>query len=156
MKRQDESRELARGERIGRANQAVLGPARQWCSHLKVEMESSGLLAEYTGLPVGSHSVTCPHATSITGGMNLPIILPEFVIRHCRGCPHHTPAGDPSWGREIIADHERRENERRVREEAAARTLDDLRARLRSLPARPDLIRFLHKSPATPGWTVIH
>lgn len=133
MKRQDEQREFARAGRIGRGNLEVISAARQWCQHLRVEMESSGLMAEVTGLPVGTHSITCPHAGSLPGGMNLQFVLPDFVVGNCRGCRHHAPAGNVSWGQSILAECQRREDEARARETVATQRLDELRSRLRAL-----------------------
>jgi hypothetical protein len=101
-------RELARIDEmhdLGRRNAETLRRAQGWCKHLKVEMTSAGMLAGMSGLPIGSHDISCVHAKGCLGGMNLPWILPEFVVENCRGCPSHSPNGDTEWGERVIAEH---------------------------------------------------
>src|SRR5690348_8594201 len=91
VKKGREEKRIAEMEDLGRKNVETLAAARGWCKHLQIEMTSCGLLAQMSGLPIGSHDVTCPHAERGLGGMNLPMILPEFVIQNCRGCTEHSP-----------------------------------------------------------------
>lgn len=130
VKSRSEQQRFTKMTRLGVANQDLLGKARLWCKHLSVEMRSAGMIAEVTGLPVGSHEIRCPHATGGTAGMNLPWLLPQFVIEHCRGCPHHLPVGDVTWGQEIFRDADARA----AAKAQAKDRLAELRLRMLSLP----------------------
>lgn len=100
-----------RGEReeelieLGRKNAELLENASAWCAHLRAEETSRGLLAEMTGLPIASHRISCKHATGGSESMNLPWILPDFVVANCDTCPHHHPTGSTSWGAQVLSQH---------------------------------------------------
>jgi hypothetical protein len=129
-------RELARIDEmhdLGRKNAETLKRAHGWCKHLKIEMTSAGMLAGMSGLPIGSHDITCDHARGGISGLNLPWILPEFVVQNCRGCPSHSPNGDTEWGERVIAEHEAQVKEANERQAALARQLEEVRASGRKL-----------------------
>ena len=98
-------REWNRAYELGEQNVQHIQYARAWCKHLKVEMVSKGMLADVSGLPIGSHRLSCKHAEGMPESMNLPWILPQFLLNHCDGCPHHDANGDPTWGRTVIQQH---------------------------------------------------
>ncbi len=134
MKSKSEERHIAEMTELGVANRSTLEKAQNWCKHLSVQMESAGMLAHMTGLPIGSHNVSCQHAVGGIGGMNLPWILPDFVAGHCKDCPHHAPNGDQSWGLEIIRDAQKAIAEAAERQLIADQRVEELRSRLSSLP----------------------
>jgi hypothetical protein len=129
-------RDLDKKYELGERNAEHIKSARQWCKHIRIEMVSAGLLAEMSGLPIGSHRISCRYAEGETESMNLPWIVPKFLCDYCAGCPHHEPNGNPAWGMAIINEHERRqrEQERVTREREEQRKL--IRAELRELPRR--------------------
>jgi hypothetical protein len=133
VKKQQEQRRIAEMNDLGRRNVETLAAARGWCKHLRIEMTSHGLLAEMSGLPIGSHDVTCPHAEHGLGGMNLPMILPQFIIQNCRGCASHAPNGDTEWGNRVIAEHDARVKQADERESSLAAQLEQVRASRRTL-----------------------
>ena len=133
VKQRREEAHIAESHELGRKNVEILAAARGWCKHLQVEMTSYGLLAEMSGLPIGSHDVSCPHAKQGLGGMNLPMILPHFVVENCRGCPSHTPNGGTEWGDRVIADYETRCRQANERQAQLAAQLEEVRAKRRTL-----------------------
>lgn len=134
VKARSEEREIARSIRLGEENRDVLAKARAWCSHLSIKMESSGLLAGMTGLPIGSHVISCPHAAGQMGGMNLPRALPDFVSETCAGCPHHQPNGNPAWGHEVLQLAQQAKAIAAEQQAQAEKRLNELRAQLRTTP----------------------
>ena len=137
MLRDEESRErdFHRHVEIGRDNQACISGMRRWCNNVEVEPDASGLYAEITGLPIGSYTVGCPYVSGKTGGMNLRLIMSEFLNEHCAGCPHHTPNGDISWGQGIIDAHVAQTEQSRRLSEETNRRIQELRAELRAKSA---------------------
>jgi hypothetical protein len=133
VKKRREQARIGEMHDLGQRNVETLRSARGWCKHLNVEMTSYGLLAEMSGLPIGSHDVTCPHAEHGLGGMNLPMILPEFVIQNCRGCASHIPNGDTEWGDRVIAEYEARVKRANERQTLLAAQLKEVRASRRML-----------------------
>jgi len=133
MGRDDEGfdRHFAKSVELGEANAKCIEEMHRWCKHFRVEMQASGLFAQMASLPIGLHKIDCPYAKTSTGSANLTWICTDFLIRECAKCPHQSPTSDDSWGKGIIAEHERRERERA--EEAARRqeTIARLRESLR-------------------------
>ena len=130
MGRHEESfgHDFERARTLGETNEKYIAGMRQWCKHFSVEMTSSGLYAEMSGLPIGGHEISCPY--SERGGMsaNLEWMCSSFLINECDDCQHHAPNGDDSWGKEIITKHKDREQ---VKKEEAAKRKDEI-IRLRS------------------------
>src|SRR5258707_3899816 len=118
---------------LGQKNVEMLRAARGWCKHFLVQMKSCGLLAQMSGLPIGLHDVTCPHAEHGLGGMNLPMILPEVVIKNCRGCTSHAPNGDTEWGERVIAEYEAKIKRADERQSSLAMQFEEVRANKRTL-----------------------
>jgi hypothetical protein len=147
VKRRREQARIAEMQDLEERNVEVLAAARGWCKHLQVEMRSYGLLAEMSGLPIGSHDVACPHAEHGLGGMNLPMILPEFVIQNCRGCASHAPNGNTEWGDQVIKEYEARVKQADERQSLLTAQLKEVRASRRTRQrARPT-------SPFTACWS---
>jgi hypothetical protein len=134
VKARSEQREFERSIRLGEANREIISNARAWCSHLSIEMESAGMIAGMTGLPVGSHVVSCPHAAGKTGGMNLLWALPDFVSQACPECPHHKPNGSTTWGEEVIQLARRAKTEAVERRTQQETRLKELRDQLQATP----------------------
>ena len=118
---------------LGRKNIECIERMTRWCKHAHVNMVSAGLLAEATDLPIGSHRVSCPHAEHESESMNLPWIVPKFILENCRACKHHRPNGDTSWGEAIIREHEKTQREGEERDQQRAARLQALRDKLRSV-----------------------
>ena len=117
---------------LGRQNVKCIEGAKAWCKHFRVEMTSSGMLAAATGLPIGGHDISCQFAGGGFGGMNLPWIIPDFLMQYCQNCGHHELNGGDSWAfgvieaRRAAAKEQEREVERRKAQ------LTALRAELRT------------------------
>jgi hypothetical protein len=127
VKRRREEARIAESYDLGRRNVETLAAARGWCKHLQVEMTSYGVLAEMSGLPIGSHDVGCPHAEHGLSGMNLPMNLPHFVVENCWGCPMRAPNGDTKWGDRVVAEHAARVEQADERSAQHAAQLHEVR-----------------------------
>jgi hypothetical protein len=126
-------RETEKMTRLGLENADHIRKARYWCKHFRIEMVSAGLLAQMTGLPIGSHRISCQYASETSEAMNLPWIIPEFLIKNCKGCRYHESNGDITWGKEIIEKFERQELERAENDRIRKYQLAALRKQLRTL-----------------------
>ena len=134
MRRFDESDDNAFAEavKLGEDNAECLRQMQSWCKHVEIERTSAGLYAQMTGLPIAGHSVACPKVEGKTESMNLRWIFSDFLVENCATCPHHTPNGDPSWGREIIDKHREEAHKREQAEKKEADRIFKLRSELRS------------------------
>ena len=137
MMRHEESmqRQFRQEVELGRDNQTCISGMRRWCKHAEIELTSSGVYAEITGLPIASHTVSCPYVNAKTGGMDLRRILSDFLTQHCAGCPHHSPNGDPSWGQEIIDAHVAQEKQNQHEVNETRLRIQQLRSELRNRSA---------------------
>jgi hypothetical protein len=126
-------RETEKMTKLGLENADHIRKARYWCKHFRIEMVSAGLLAQMTGLPIGSHRISCQYALDTSEAMNLPWIIPEFIIKNCKGCRYHESNGDITWGKEIIEKFERQELEQAENERTRIDQLAALREQLRAL-----------------------
>ena len=144
MHRSEDSQDgdFMRAVKIGEENANCLTQMRNWCKHVEIERTSEGLYAQFTGLPIASHSVACPKVEGKAESMNLRWIFSDFLVKHCATCPHHAPNGDTSWGSGII-DRRRKEAQERqqAKEEEACRVSrlrEDLRSKSRGISAETE------------------
>lgn len=119
--------------KLGIENAEHIRQATSWCKHFRIEMTSSGLLAQMSRLPIGSHAISCQYAESSHESMNLPWIIPAFIVENCVECPHHSPNGDTSWGERIIREHAQQLQEREQVQQVQENQLKELRTQLREL-----------------------
>jgi len=151
MRRFEESErnDFERYLKLGEDNAKCIDQMRQWCKHVEIQQVSAGLYARMTGLPIGSHSVGCPHVAGGMESMNLRWIFSDFLVEHCADCAHHAPNGDSSWGQEIIRNHQEEEqrSKKGAKEEAdrISRLRSDLRLRSKGISAgaEPEAHRIL-------------
>ena len=117
MRRFEESQQsdYERSVRIGRDNADCIEKMHGWCEHFRITRTSFGLYAEMSGLPIASHKIGCPFVQGESESMNVRWLVSDFLVQHCDGCPHHSPAGDHSWGLTVI---ESRNESKRKAEEA--------------------------------------
>lgn len=120
-------RETEKMTKLGLENAEYIRKSRYWCKHFRIEMVSAGLLAQTTGLPIGSHKISCQYAPTASESMNLPWIIPEFIIKNCKDCSYHEANGDILWGKEIIENFEKQELERSENESVEEERLALLR-----------------------------
>lgn len=134
MRRFDESHdnEFAETVKLGEDNAECLRQMQSWCKHVEIERTTEGLYAQMTGLPIGMHSVACSKVEGRTESMNLRWIFSDFLVENCATCPHHTPNGDSSWGKEIIDKHREEAHKREQAEKKEADRISKLRSELRS------------------------
>lgn len=121
---------------LGRQNVECIAGFTGWCKHARAEMVSSGLFAEMTSLPIGSHKVSCQYAVNVAESMNLAWIVPEFILSNCVGCSYHSPNGRTSWAESIIQNAKVQAVERASREQERFARLAELRRQLRAVPTQ--------------------
>jgi hypothetical protein len=134
VKRDDQI--FSQGLEIGEANQRLLPRVKAWCRHIDVQMTSSGVLAQMTGLPVGHLKVVCPHGITLSESAHLSWEVSEFIPRNCVGCAHHEEISPDNYGREVLAEKERRDQEEAdaaaQRKELSAQSYEAASAALKS------------------------
>ncbi len=118
---------------LGIENAEHIRQATSWCKHFRAKMTSSGLLAQTSRLPIGMHAISCQHAGGHCESMNLPWVIPEFIVENCVECSSHSPNGDINWGEQIIRKHAQQLQEREQAEQIRENQLRKLRTQLREL-----------------------
>ncbi|MGI4742639.1 MAG: hypothetical protein ACRYG7_46365 [Janthinobacterium lividum] len=123
---------------LGERNKALLPRLRNWCSHLLIEDQSSGMVAQFYGLPINL-SLSCPHATSEAISANLEMNARHFIEYQCIKCQFHVELMPRNFGRDVLAQHEQRQRqaEHAAREHAARRA--ELRAEIEVLVQQEQL-----------------
>lgn len=144
--------------KIGEKNKQTAELVRNWCAHVSVKkMGGVGLVEQMSGLPIGLHTLQCPHAAA--GGMgtwDMADAAIDFYDRNCVGCTFRQPVGLPNISTLIAARDEQRkekqrEEERAEQAEAAKRAAREdkrqaIRAGLTPVPATTlDLISELDR-----------
>jgi hypothetical protein len=139
-----EQRKLKDAFKVGEENAALIPRLTPWCSHLKVELVSSGLYAQMSGLPIGMMAVRCPHGSKGMQAMRLKEVAAFFIRENCQGCPHHEELNPNNAGRELLQAIGAVEEERN--RPAAPET--EAKRRLRE-SLSGDLAQALEKAPTT-------
>ena len=151
MRRFDESQgnDFKQAIKLGEDNAECIRQMRRWCKHVEIERTTEGLYAQWTGLPIASHSIGCPKVEGMHESMNLRWIFSNFLVEHCAICPHHTPNGDTSWGQEIIKKNKKEVQEHEQATKTEAERISQLRSDLRiksgeiSLESEPEAYSIL-------------
>jgi hypothetical protein len=105
-KKRSEEQRMQRSVEMGEANAALIPRLERWCSNLRVELTSSGLLAQMSQLPIGMMQINCPHGEKGIQAMNLREVAAYFIAENCRGCPHHEELNPDNAGRDILRELE--------------------------------------------------
>lgn len=134
MRERSEHRRIEESIELGRRNVECITGLTQWCRHARIEQVSQGMLAEMTSLPIGLISVSCPHSAGGSSSMNLPWIVPEFILQSCINCQHHQPNGDTSWAEQIIENSRKHKADADRRLKERQQQLAKIRESLRSIP----------------------
>lgn len=140
-----QEREIQESVELGARNAALIPRLERWCNHLKVELVSSGMLAQIYHLPIGRLQIVCPHASG--GGvqaMQLDQVASAFVLQNCRNCKHHQELNTDNAGRDILRQADRITEERK---QPSANPTPAAR-RLRGL-VKSDLSQALREAPVT-------
>lgn len=123
----------------GQKNQQTMVLVRNWCAHIKIKRFGGvGLVERQTGLPIGHHSLECPHAPA--SGMatwDLADAAVDFYNRNCAGCTHRKPVNLPN----ILKLVTERNAAREAREKEQQKYNDELAARLSARDTARDEIR---------------
>jgi hypothetical protein len=119
VSKRSEERHIQEAMELGQRNAQIYRQVQNWCRHLNIRLESRGLLAEMSNLPIGMMSIECEHASA--GGsmsMHLNQVATDFITRNCRDCPKHELIDIDNIGRKIL-DQEDEIKERRLAAKAS-------------------------------------
>lgn len=117
------NREIQRAIEMGQKNAKLIPEAKKWCSHLVIDDLSAGMVHEIYRLPM-NQNISCPHTTNGSGGMNFEWIAADFILESCLSCKYHDEVSPTNFGRNIIAENQRRlrkekeiDNQKRIKRE---------------------------------------
>jgi hypothetical protein len=152
-------RRIERALAIGEQNQRTVELVRNWCAHVSIKKFGGvGLVELETGLPIGPHSLECPHArASGIAGSDLAVVALDFHDRNCVDCRFRQAVGLPNLTtllseREVYRAKQERA-QRQAEQEVAERLVEresvrqQLRAHLDTMAATTlDLISELDRT----------
>jgi hypothetical protein len=83
---------------MGGSAQRTIELVLNWCAHVRVQkVGGMGLIERQTGLPIGPHSLTCPHASAPgIAAADLGAVALDFHDRNCAGCSNRKPVRLPN------------------------------------------------------------
>jgi hypothetical protein len=90
--------QITKAIRIGKENATIIELYKNFCADLQVErFGGTGIVEVETGLPIGSRSFKCQHASAGgMAGMDLKMIALDFYDRNCKGCEKRIPVRMPN------------------------------------------------------------
>lgn len=106
----NQNKQLKDAVALGRKNKELIPRVRNWCSHLKIEDVSGGMVAEMYNLPI-TLRISCPHASGSFEAMNFEWIATDFINDHCHSCKFHKEVFKSNFGRDVINNYEKRKEE---------------------------------------------
>jgi len=116
--------QINRAIRIGKDNAVIIQLYQNFCASLQVErFGGTGMVEIETGLPIGSRSLKCQHASAGgMAGMDLRGIALDFYDRNCKGCEKRIAVRMPNLS-DVVAerDDEIQEQERQAKQQQEAR-----------------------------------
>jgi hypothetical protein len=127
-KKRTEQKQIEKAIQIGEENRRLVADVSRWCEHLKIHVETAGMLAAMYKLPIGMLSIECPHSTGSMGGMQLKHIATDFVIRNCIECNHHKEIHSINFGRAVVEKHKRLISQKTSRQNEGPTPLDRIKA----------------------------
>ena len=100
--------QITRAIQIGEENAVILQLCQNFCVNLQVErFGGTGMVEVATGLPIGSRSFKCQHASAGgMAGMDLRMIALDFFDRNCKGCEKRVPVRMPNLS-DVVAMNQR-------------------------------------------------
>jgi hypothetical protein len=119
--------QITRAIQIGEENAVILKLCQNFCANLQVErFGGTGMIEVATGLPIGSRSFKCQHASAGgMAGMDLRMIALDFYDRNCKGCQKRIPIRMPNLtdvvaerDEEILERHRQAQQQQDARQEA--------------------------------------
>jgi hypothetical protein len=119
--------QITRAIQIGEENAVILKLCQNFCANLQVErFGGTGMVEVATGLPIGSRSFKCQHASAGgMAGMDLRMIALDFYDRNCKGCQKRIPIRMPNLtdvvaerDEEILERHRQAQQQQDARQEA--------------------------------------
>lgn len=127
--------EFERHVRTGERNKQVLELVHNWCSHAMIRNHGgTGLIAQYTGLPLGMFGMHCDHAPAGgLAGWYLEDGVLDFYDRNCVHCDKRQAVRLPNLI-QLVGERDRelaRRKEETERAQAAAVAARDARKRRR-------------------------
>lgn len=118
----------------GRNNLAIYPKVANWCSHLQISADQGGYVAQIYGLP-GMFTIKCPHSTKGYSQMQLDVMAADFIVENCIGCLHHKELDADNFGRIVIAEKQKKDEEIRQEEEQKKQSLQKVRDEVNKLLA---------------------
>jgi len=116
--------QINRAIRIGKDNAVIIQLYQNFCASLQVErFGGTGMVEIETGLPIGSRSLKCQHASAGgMAGMDLRVIALDFYDRNCKGCEKRIAVRMPNLS-DVVAerDEEIHEQQRHAKQQQEAR-----------------------------------
>jgi len=115
--------QITRAIRIGEDNAAIIELYKNFCANIQVErFGGTGMVEIETGLPIGSRSFKCQHASAGgMAGMDLRMIALDFYDRNCNGCEKRIAVRMPNL-KDVVADRDEaiQEQERQAKQQQEA------------------------------------
>ena len=112
--------QINRAIRIGEDNAVIIQLYQNFCANLQVErFGGTGIVEIETGLPIGSRSFKCQHASAGgMAGMDLRVIALDFYDRNCKGCEKRIAVRMPNLS-DVVAerDEEIHEQQRHAKQQ---------------------------------------
>lgn len=116
--------QITKAIQIGEENAAILELCQNFCANLQVErFGGTGMVEVATGLPIGSRSFKCQHASAGgMAGMNLRWIALDFYDRNCKGCEKRIAVRMPNLTTVVAErDEEIQERDRQAKHQQDSR-----------------------------------
>jgi hypothetical protein len=114
-------RDIADAIRAGERNRDTMVLVRNYCANARVEkFGGTGMIEQYTGLPIGHHSMRCDFAPEVgIASWDLRDAVIDFYDRNCATCTHRKPLRLPNL-LEIVTDRDRKRAVHEAQAEAKA------------------------------------
>ena len=102
---------------LGRKNKELIPRVKNWCSHVKIEDVSAGMIAELYQLPI-TLRISCPHSSESFEAMNFEWNANDFIRDNCQKCKFHNEVFNPNFGREVLDNLQKikRKEEKEIKE----------------------------------------
>lgn len=95
---------------LGEKNKNLIPRVKNWCNHMEINNVSAGMIAEVYNLPI-SLQISCPHASDGFEAMNFEWIAGDFILANCRSCEFHQEVHKDNFGKDVINDYLKRQEE---------------------------------------------
>ncbi|TVT36911.1 hypothetical protein FNT36_23870 [Hymenobacter setariae] len=119
----------------GERNKALIPSLRNWCQHLRLADCSGGLVAQIAQLPT-EVELSCSHAPHTVRSTNLERSARAFILDCCVGCPSHQELFPKNFGRTVLAQQARDQQQQRQEGQQQTARQQELQAEINALLAQ--------------------